>query len=113
MDQIAALLLLLFRNWESAKDTLAIAKRPQYDAVWRSLNIGKAMGVDLAELRAHGRITREEVDCLLSKCAICPSRDMCTMWMEARKGEIRAVPSRCPNVRAYRELREAALTVNS
>jgi len=72
---------------------------------WKTLRMSKALGVDLSEEMATGRLSQKGYAELVQTCRGCAWSEGCEDWLAAQNGARAPVPGGCANQPAWAALR--------
>ncbi|MDJ0825240.1 MAG: DUF6455 family protein [Rhodobacter sp.] len=63
---------------------------------WRTQGVARALGLNLTEALADGRLDRNGYAMLVAECQACGHATECTAWMASRKAAAGEAPVFCP-----------------
>jgi hypothetical protein len=65
-------------------------------AWWLTRGMARICGVNLPRAVVEGWLQREELACLVARCAACTRGEVCETWL-MRSGDAKTMPTFCPN----------------
>ena len=85
---------------------------PERAHYWRVLGMAQAVGVDLAEEMAAGRLTQAGWAEMVHRCRGCDWADDCSHWLDARP-DAPSAPAPCRNGARFDAMRAARADTES